>query len=487
MIKINKAVLTINYVIFSILIGGFFSEYLKGSRSFGFFILVLCFTVLPMGISNLIYMVKPESKLIRIILFGSSCILYAAAIFTSTHALVFVFAFPLTIVYSLYADRKVIYINTILVFLLNLLHVVQRITMGQVSPGDTANYTMQMGTIIMYSISILWVVRISKELREENEKSLFKISEAQEQQKHMLDDILSSVSKLDKNSTSLEDFINSLEQSSEAVALAVSDITEGAISTSGNIQEQTLLAEEISEKIEAVDESSRSMEQASRLIFESVVNGKKISEDLWNISLEVNKTNQEAYSLIVDLKQKSNEIIAINEMTKSIADQTNLLALNAAIEAQRVGEAGKGFAVVAAEVRKLAEQSRDFSESISKIIGELHKQTDITVASVDKLSRISKLQNQKIDETQHTLTSIEAGTKLVSNRVEKVSEIIKDIILANSKVTDKILNVASVSEETMAASEETSAMTQEHILQAKETKKLVQELAEISRNLAKYL
>jgi methyl-accepting chemotaxis protein len=485
--KINRAVLNINYVVFSILIGGFLSEYLKGSRNFNFFILVLCLTVLPIGVSNIIYKLKPESKLIRVILFGSSLVLYAAAAFTSTNALVFVFAFPLTIVYSLYSDRKVIYVNTILVFILNVLHVLQRVRMGQVTPADTANYTMQMGTIVMYSISILWVVRVSKGLKDDNEKSMIEISAAQEQQKQMLQDILSSVSRLDRNSTKLEDFIDSLEESSEAVALAVSDITQGAISTSGNIQEQTLLAEEINEKIEAVDSSSKNMEEASKLIYGSVLNGKRISEDLSNISVEVNRTNQETYTLIVNLKEKSNEIIAINEMTKNIADQTNLLALNAAIEAQRVGEAGKGFAVVAAEVRKLAEQSRDFSESISKIIGELYKQTDITVASVDKLGRISEIQNKKIEETQYTLNSIEVSSKLVSDRVEKVSAIIEDIILANSKVTDKIINVASVSEETMAASEETSAMTQEHILQAKKTKKLVQELAEISRNLAKYL
>ncbi|MBP2300069.1 methyl-accepting chemotaxis protein [Azospirillum picis] len=104
--------------------------------------------------------------------------------------------------------------------------------------------------------------------------------------------------------------------------------------------------------------------------------------------------------LVREFGQLSSVVASIEKVLAvidGIASQTNLLALNATIEAARAGEAGKGFAVVAAEVRKLANDTKqtlgDTRRAIDRIgssVRAVGGQLDDTSARMDKAAQASQ-------------------------------------------------------------------------------------------------
>jgi methyl-accepting chemotaxis protein len=84
------------------------------------------------------------------------------------------------------------------------------------------------------------------------------------------------------------------------------------------------------------------------------------------------------------LSAQTHQIGNISKLVSELANQTNMLALNAAVEAVRAGEQGKGFGVVASEIRKLADQSKQFAEQINTLVLEIQKATNSTVKVTDE-------------------------------------------------------------------------------------------------------
>lgn len=68
--------------------------------------------------------------------------------------------------------------------------------------------------------------------------------------------------------------------------------------------------------------------------------------------------------------QVSSNVSAINQ----IAFQSKILALNASVEASRAGQYGKGFSVVAQEIKKLADQTKELSDSIDAVVSDIKDQ-----------------------------------------------------------------------------------------------------------------
>ena len=114
------------------------------------------------------------------------------------------------------------------------------------------------------------------------------------------------------------------------------------------------------------------------------------------------------------------DINTISESIGEIAAQTNLLALNATIEAARAGTAGKGFSVVANEIKTLANQSSEATNSIN--------------SQIDTIQIISR---ESLNEIKTIVTSMDK----VNNQVTLIAEAITEQTTANVEISDNISKV----------------------------------------------
>jgi methyl-accepting chemotaxis protein len=172
--------------------------------------------------------------------------------------------------------------------------------------------------------------------------------------------------------------------SANEILAATAQQAAGATAAAAAVQETSTTVEEVKrtsqvafEKAEAVAEAAQRTAAVSR-------DGGRAVEECVHGMRESKERMESLAERVLALSQQAQTIGEIIATVNELAEQSNILAVNAAIEAAKAGETGRGFAVVAAEVKALAERSKQATGQVRAILAEIQRATQGAVMAAEQ-------------------------------------------------------------------------------------------------------
>jgi hypothetical protein len=224
-------------------------------------------------------------------------------------------------------------------------------------------------------------------------------------------------------------FVRQQASSTSETATAVSQ-------TTTTVQELRKTAETASDRSSEMSSRAEQSKSASDQALTAVGHG---TEAMQHIRAEVEGIAEN----ILELSEKNIHIGEIVQSVNAIAEQSNLLAVNASIEAAKAGEHGKGFSVVAAEVKALAQQSKQATDQIRAILTEIQKSSNGAVMITEQGVKRVEEGTSLIEELGRTIRSLGGAVEESSDTASQISLISSQQLAGIEQITEAMRNIGA--------------------------------------------
>ena len=235
-------------------------------------------------------------------------------------------------------------------------------------------------------------------------------------------EIAANIKNIERQFTALDEIVGGVES-------AVEQINRRIEAQNIGIERQSSA---VIQSSSAIEEMAASIQNVSRLARERVDS----VGDLVTFTSQGSEKVELTFATIRQISKEIEGLLEIIDIINSIAEQTDMLSMNAAIESAHAGEAGKGFAVVAEEIRKLAENTGENAQMVTRSlktitarITEADENSQKSLATFKQINREVNKTSSALSEISQAMEEMATGTgEAVSgtDEVRSVSQEIRD-------------------------------------------------------------
>jgi methyl-accepting chemotaxis protein len=237
----------------------------------------------------------------------------------------------------------------------------------------------------------------------------------------------------------ISQMIRAMEQSSERLVKASSEIYSVSISQETSAQQQAAAVEEVARTLQQLSEAAVNIADAAS----GVANNAAGTKDTANLTAQK----------IAELSRQTARMTDILDAIREIADRSDLLALNASLEGTRAGESGKGFSLVADEMRRLAERVAQSVKDVKDVVNEVRESGASTVFVTEEARKLA-------ESTAEAAKQITLVTRQQRLATEEVSRNIKEVYDTIRHAVDATKHSKGIAEELKSQAETLSTSVQ---------------------------
>jgi methyl-accepting chemotaxis protein len=221
------------------------------------------------------------------------------------------------------------------------------------------------------------------------------------------------------------------------------------------VVQMSLSSRKVAERVQVLDDAAKDTHVSAHKGRATV---QKTTEGMGRI----NKNVQATASQVQQLGERSREINDIVSVISDIAHQTNRLALDAAVQAAVAGENGKGFSIISADIRRLAEQTKEQTTMINRIIQGIREDIGAVAISMRDTQRETTTGTILVQGTGESLEKIFVLVEKQAQEMETINTMVRGLLQSSGHVT-RIIQDVSQSTRQGSSSTRVVAQNMEHL------------------------